>query len=575
MNLTFADVSTITSKELNSEQKESEYNDKNQQKKDQLEKESCSEKEYPTEQYAIRPVKEQDYDLLLRCTVALISNHHVRIAIRNDLIKVEDGIAIEDEIARKFLRKIRFFDASIGLTSKQRMKRVFQRKRRGGKTTKPLPDSVRAVNIQNRIILATRSINDFYYTMMKIDPRMIDLLLSWIFSVEEDDDIVTIMVSADSDLGYLMYILSNAYAKTAQNYHGSVITTCKGVEGNAVIYNVSMAAAKVFAFFLRSYIDEEQKRKAMIAEQAIQDLVREDPIWKVVEQNIEIASIDGTPITEIDILIENSRDPGYFLLVEVKDYSFWKHWIHGGGITSRKEYYEKAAEKLLTKEQYIKETHEYHTIEKVIVSSIPEIWDRVDDIEIIEMMRFREYLKAKRKGKSARAYFKRANWLQAGNADVELPVDAYHRLITLLEGEKKLSRMYERLKELETEHQKTLKELDNAKEQRYQANEEVKEIRCKLKPLKEDREELNIQVHEINEIPEKKKTPFWADKRAYVLSKARAKHQEYLIIQEEETEKRKEAETEHQIVCELNAAEAELEWEIRSIKKEGFMLRTS
>jgi hypothetical protein len=473
------------------------------------------------------------------------------------------------------LQKIRFFDASIGLSSKQRLKRVFERKRRGGKTTRPLPDSVRAVNIQNRIILATRSINDFYYTMMKIDPRKIEILLSWVFSVEEDDEIVSIMVPVDSDIGYLMYVLSDAFATSEPNYHGTVITTCKGIEGNAVIYDVCLSAAKVFAFFLRSYIDEEQKRKAMIAEQAIQDLVREDPIWKVVEQNIEIASIDGTPITEIDILIENSRNSGYFLLVEVKDYSFWKHWIHGGGIVSREKYYKKAAEKLQTKEQFIKETHEYHTIEKVIVSSIPEIWDRIDEIEIIEMMRFREYLKAKRKGKDARAYFKRANWLQAGKADVELPVDAYQRLTTLLEGEKKLSRMYDRLKELEGEQQKLLKQLDIAKENRYCANEQVKEIRCRLNPLKEEREELNFQVQEINEIPERKKTPFWADKRAYVLSKARAKHQEYLTIQEEENEKRKQAEIEHQRFCELDEKEIEVEWEIRAIKKEGFMLRTS
>ena len=167
-------------------------------------------------------------------------------------------------------------------------------------------------------------------------------------------------------------------------------------------------------FLCETYESTSTNLKALYAESLISSIIETLPKWDVVGKNVEVPRKEGINcvcitdntkcdcgpkiLTEIDLIVVH-HELDLCVVVEVKDYSYWKGYINGEKFDSRQLNYSEAAKKMTVKQDWVSENYDFHLVEPVIVTTLPEAFSEIDDVPIIFSRYFCEFLKQRAKQK--------------------------------------------------------------------------------------------------------------------------------------------------------------------------------
>ncbi len=252
--------------------------------------------------------------------------------------------------------------------------------------------SVRRLYWDNTILMILRSPLTFYRAMKKLDEeeqkKLIDFHNKLMQKTENHRSGVKIVrvprkAKIVRILDRLMVNPKNDDSRP-QFYAG---TRRKSSNPDRVEYEIGIGALTMFIIFLSGFNQDHLNEKAFRAEEAVRDIIESSGYWVVVDTNSEITSEDGEALTEIDIVAKskNPLEDGEHAWVhcEVKDYSYWQGWIFGQSISNRRQYFEKAVDKLPIKEKFIREKHNCKNLTSIIITSVPEVFDEVKGTKLV------------------------------------------------------------------------------------------------------------------------------------------------------------------------------------------------
>jgi hypothetical protein len=158
-----------------------------------------------------------------------------------------------------------------------------------------------------------------------------------------------------------------------------------------VDFKIGIGALTMFVMFLLGFDKDHLDEKAKRAEVAVKDIIEHFGYYKVIESNVDVIQEEGEVITEIDIIAQSKID-NTWVTFEVKDFSFWRGWIWGQGADQRKEYYLKAIEKLTVKEEFICQKYSCNEVTSIIVTSIPEPFNKLENVQFVYLSDLNETL---------------------------------------------------------------------------------------------------------------------------------------------------------------------------------------
>ena len=327
----------------------------------------------------------------------LVLIHTLRQALKNNLFREENGKIVPTERGERHFSRIHSFDVKVSGTTLDVARMQWRKKRRKhsmyrkGMSFWDVPPSVIELHTRNAFLMFLRSPIPFYRSMAMLSPEEIDALIKFSQKLREVADETTshsglyvVKLKKDSVIARALTVLSNVNLQRIEQ-PAHLVALYEGEENEKKVFVIGLEAFSLFTTFLESFDLEELEDKAHLAEEAAKDIVESSNAWEIVNTRYEVVENEGDEdkvITEIDIIAKKKDDPTTYVLIEVKDYSFWGGWIFGGSERKR-AYYEEAAKKMELRKKIIAEEFGAKTVYSLFVSSVPEPFTEIKSIPVI------------------------------------------------------------------------------------------------------------------------------------------------------------------------------------------------
>ena len=327
----------------------------------------------------------------------LVLIHTLRQAIKNHLFEEIDGELRPTERGERHFSRVHSFDVKVAGTAldvarlqwrKKRQRRTHYRK---GFHDWDIPLSVLELHRRNAFLMFLRSPVTFYRSMTMLTPEQIEALIRLSHKLREMAEISTahgtlfrLKLKIHSSIAKALYALSDVNLKRIEQ-PAHQVSIYEGEDQGKVVFLIGLEAFMLFTTFLESFDLEELEDKARLAEEAVRDIIEESPLWDIVNTRYEVVENEGDDdrvITEIDMIARSTENPEKYILIEVKDYSFWAGWIFGGSERKR-NYYEKAVEKMELRKDHIRKEFGAKEVLSLFVSSVPEPFQEINDIPVV------------------------------------------------------------------------------------------------------------------------------------------------------------------------------------------------
>ncbi len=325
--------------------------------------------------------------------------HAIRESIKNQLIKFDENDLELTPLGSRHFETVNSFNVDITGNRIDIAKKRFTISRMN-KTQREMDPvnklrSVRRLYWENSIIMLLRAPLPFYRAMKSLTPKEIDLTIELLNKLTEKEESNTtglkkVRVPTKSTICTTLRKLS---PEKGEDRRPKFVACIEEEENESKTeFSIGIGALTMFVMFLQGFKRDQLDEKAKRAEYAVKDVIEFSDYWEVVETNTEIVDEGGETVTEIDIIARSKKDPDQWVHCEVKDFSYWRGWIFGRNIEIRRQYYEKAVEKLPIKEQYIKEKFSCKKIKSFIVTSIPEAFEEINGVPLVYLSDLREVL---------------------------------------------------------------------------------------------------------------------------------------------------------------------------------------
>ncbi len=391
--------------------------------------------------------------------------HAIRESIKNDLVDVIDGELVLTEMGKRHFDTVNSFNVDITGNRIDIAKKRFSTSRMN-KTQREMDPinklrSVRRLYWENSIIMLLRAPLPFYRAMKLLTKKEIEVVIEMLNKLTEKknqhtSELKKVRVPVNSKV---FKVLKKLTPEKGEDRRPKFVTgILEEVQNDKAEFSIGVGALTMFVMFLQGFKREQLDEKARRAEQAVKDVIEYADFWEVVDTNTEIIDEGGETVTEIDIIARSKKDPDQWVHCEVKDFSYWRGWIFGQNIGIRKQYYEKAVEKLPVKEEYIKNKYQCNKINSFIVTSIPEAFESINGVSLVYLSDLNEVLASLNKRNfTPRRKYSSQNFL----------IRYYRRLKndyeTANEVNKKIINLKEKYRELKTEYNKIKKKFDEKK----------------------------------------------------------------------------------------------------------------
>ena len=327
--------------------------------------------------------------------------------IRNNLIEYKNHELLETEMGSRHFCAINSFNIYATGTREDIAKHQFRinRMSKNAKNNRNLNIPVaRQLFFQNTMLMLLRTPLPFYKTRSKLTVSQTKYLLQIYERVaaeasQKNNSVQIVKFPTNSEIENLFKALtpdSTNEGRVPSFYLGIECAENQGKSSakitpskDKIKFEIGVGSFSYFATFLLGFDRETLTEKSKSAELAVRRVFEENGHFEIVDTNTDIeCDKRKLPITEIDI-IAKSKVPidGEHLWIhcEVKDYSYWKGWLFGQGIPVRRSYFLKAVSKLSVKEDFIKKKYSCSKVKSVIVTTIREVFDEINDIPIIDI----------------------------------------------------------------------------------------------------------------------------------------------------------------------------------------------
>jgi hypothetical protein len=328
--------------------------------------------------------------------------HTIRESIRNELL-VWDGQELQETPRGiKHFQTINAFNVEITGSRMDVARKRFSQGRlsKQQRTMDPINklSSVKRLYWENSILMLLRAPLPFYRAMQILSTKQRDHLIDLHSKIIAKYDkqlskLITIRIRKDTQVAKVLQKLIPPSDKSDRRPR---FVACLSVpdddQTEKIKYQIGLGALTMFTMFLLGFERENLDEKADRAEKAVCEVIEASGYWTVIESNTEVVHAGGEVVTEIDIIAQSKVEPNRWITFEVKDFSFWRGWIWARGANNRKEYYIKAINKIPVKEEFIRKKHACEDLISIIVTSVPETFDALDDIKIIYLSDLSEEL---------------------------------------------------------------------------------------------------------------------------------------------------------------------------------------
>lgn len=325
--------------------------------------------------------------------------HAIRESIKNGLIKFQDDDLELTSLGARHFETVNSFNVDITGNRIDIAKKRFTTIRMN-KTQREMDPinkltSVRRLYWENSIIMLLRAPLPFYRAMKNLTQKEIEITIELLNKLTENEEshstgLKKVRVPRKSVIYSTLKKLS---PEKGEDRRPKFVACIEEKEENSKVeFSVGIGALTMFVMFLQGFKREQLDEKAKRAEFAVKDVIEFSDYWEVVETNTEILDEGGETVTEIDIIARSKKDPDQWVHCEVKDFSYWRGWIFGRNIEIRRQYYQKAVEKLPVKEQFIKEKFSCKKIKSFIVTSIPEAFEEINGVPLVYLSDLQEVL---------------------------------------------------------------------------------------------------------------------------------------------------------------------------------------
>lgn len=320
--------------------------------------------------------------------------HTLKETIRNHLLVWENDELVETKFGSIHFSNLNSFNVEVTGSRIDIARKRFQQDRLSKQQKKLDPTakitSVKKLYWENSILMLLRSPLTFYRTMQLLSEEQHSQLIDFHSKLIQrsnvnDEGLIKIRLTKDSKADNLMQLLTPPRDKEDRRpKFTAALKIMDNRKDNKVEYYVSVGALSMFVMFISGFSRENLDEKSQRAEKAVSEIIEETKFWKVLESNTDVIQNRNEVVTEIDVVARSINEPNIVYTFEVKDFSFWRGWIWGQGANIRREYYEKAVEKLPVKEDFIKSKYEdVDEIQSFIITSIPESYYKIKDTRLV------------------------------------------------------------------------------------------------------------------------------------------------------------------------------------------------
>ncbi len=328
----------------------------------------------------------------------LVLIHTLRQALKNGLFREENGKLITTSRGEKHFSRLHSFDVKVSGTTLDVARMQWRKKRRkhamyrkGYRSFWEIPPSVIELHTRNAFLMFLRSPIPFYRSMAMLSPEEIEALVKFSQKLRDMAEETTshsglyvVKLKKESIIAKALMTLSNVNLQRIEQ-PAHLVALYEGEENNKKIFVIGLEAFSLFTTFLESFDLEALEDKAHLAEEAVKDIIEMSNTWEIVNMRYEVVENEGEEdkvITEIDIIAKKIDEPSTYILIEVKDYSFWGGWIYGGSERKR-TYYKEAAKKMELRKKIIAEEFNAKKVYSLFVSSVPEPFAEISGIPVV------------------------------------------------------------------------------------------------------------------------------------------------------------------------------------------------
>ncbi|MDH5404451.1 MAG: hypothetical protein OEY49_18270 [Candidatus Heimdallarchaeota archaeon] len=460
----------------------------------------------------------------------LMALHTLRESIKNELLIWNGEELMETERGLKHFQTLNSFNVDITGSRMDIAKKRFSQGRLSKSQRRMDPVNkiplVKRLYWENSILMLLRAPLPFYQAMQNLSSDELATLID-IHTIilnkkgKESTDLVKLKLNKGTKQADVLKKLDSNYLDHERKPKFVACVQSTAEDETKLEFHLGLGALTMFTMFLLGFDRDHLDKKARRAEEAVKEVIEHSGWWRVVESNIDVIPEDGEVITEIDILAQSTKNIEEFLAIEVKDFSFWRGWVWGHGADLRRKYYQKAVDKISIKESFLKEKYNCKSLKSIIVTSIPEPLNYLQEVPLIYLSDLSEELSklsgvqySPRKRHTSSnfliRYFNRIKQdyeksfklhqplidreheIQRINKEIESCKDEYDRVLDV----------YNRLKSecdtlLVSEKLASKRLLKDTGDKHYQLEEELIHIRTKIKKINRDRKLKAISLKDL------------------------------------------------------------------------------
>ncbi len=470
---------------------------------------------------------------LLDLAETMVMNNMALKAMENGLVELSGKTVVETELGRELCSRIAQFDKQVTYSRDDAIRERFRKQRRGKKRSDSIISTIRTMNL---VLLMVRSIHDLFGALKQLTEheRLVVIALDRMIYHQKLSSSVVELATGSMEARVAEKLSLHGFLNSSGRI-GSVFFVKRDENSERVTFKVFKSNLWALAVLLQGYHDMSQKLKATYAESLAKLIAHRSKHWKVIGQNLEIPreagrEDEGDTETEIDLIIMNC-DKNDALVVEVKDFAFWKDFLLGSGIEQRRQNYESAAKKLEIKLAWAADVFGLSKVAPVVVTTIPEPFDEVADVPLVYLGHFTAFLKSRVTGKKPR--------IQASKGGFDMHVRRLQQIVHFMHRipaiESERNRHYDNLASLKRKQTALL-------EQHKEIIDDLKSLGFLVEGLREERDLLNIQVREKKTLAHRTKNP-WFQQRYRLEVRALSEqanevHQAWYRLKTDRSEKR-------------------------------------